>query len=294
LKLPFSSHLAAANKESYAPPFCRCLAGSFHWLPVILLLTTIAELAAVEPTTDSIVADQLKQLNDLTIIRTHVSLDSEWDHYKDGAEKGVWTLSGLWAARVSDWQDWGIRLNLPVDYYRSDQASGHDEIGGIGDVELGVGTAFRLNHTWRTGGGLELHIDTASDPALGDKLWRLKMGWGVSHDVARWLTLTLSANYNHSVAEEDGARPNRYLELALPVTILLPQAWSMNAQYKTAIDFENGDRWNQRVRAGIAKRLSNVPIVISVGVEKPISGSAKRFDVDVTIVYYFQRYHRLR
>ena len=266
----------------------------FHWSLLALLVTAAVRVGAVEPTTDSTVADQLKQLNDLTIIRTYVSLESEWDHFKDGAEEVIWTLSGLWAARVSDWQDWGIRLNLPFDYYRSDQASGHDEIGGIGDAEIGVGTAFRLNQTWRTAGGLDLHTDTASDPALGEKVWRLKMGGGVSHDLAKWLTLTLSADYNHSVAEEDGVRPQRYLELSLPATLILPQAWSMNAQYKTAVDFENGDRWGHRVRVGIAKRLSNVPIVISAAVEKPLSSGAKRFDVSITIVYYFQRYHSLK
>ena len=223
-----------------------------------------------------------------------MSLDSEWDHFKDGAEEAVWTLSGLWAARVSDWQDWGIRLKLPLDYNRSDEASGHHEVGGIGDAELGVGPAFRLNQTWRTAGGLELHADTASDPALAEKVWRLKMGWGVSHDFARWLTLTLDVDYNHSIAERSGVRPQRYLELSLPATLILPQAWSMSGQYKTAVDFENGDRWGHRVRAGIAKRLSNVPIVISAAVEKPLSSSAKRFDVQITIVYYFQRYHSLK
>ena len=266
----------------------------FHSSLVALLVASVARLAAVEPTTSSRVADELKQLNDRTIFRSYLSLDSEWDHFKDGAEEAVWTLSGLWSARVSDWQDWGIRLKLPLDYNRSGKASGHDEVGGIGDAELGVGTAFRLNQTWRTGGGLELHGDAASDPALAEKVWRLKMGWGVSHDFARWLTLTLDADYNHSLAERSGAQPQRYLELSFPATVILPQAWSMSAQYKTAVDFENGNRWSHRVRAGIAKRLSNVPIVISATVEKPLSNSAKRFDVHISVVYYFQRYHSLK
>jgi hypothetical protein len=274
--------------------FCWVGPKFFHWSLVALLVASVTRVAAVEPTTASTVADELKQLNDRTIIRSYMSLESEWDHFKDGAEEGVWTLSGLWAARVSDWQDWGIRLNLPLDYNRSDEASGHDEVGGIGDAELGVGTAFRLNQTWRTACGLELHADTASDPALAEEVWRLKIGWGVSHDFARWLTLTLDVDYNHSIVERSGVRPQRYLELSLPATLILPQAWSISAQYKTAVDFENGDRWSHRVRAGIAKRLSNVPIVISAAVEKRLSSSAKRFDVQITIVYYFQRYHSLK
>ncbi len=286
----------AANKASFDSAVlssCRP-AKFFHCLVLALLPAFTARVAAVEPTTDSAVADELKQLNDRTIINTHISLSSEWDQFKDGAEKAVWTLSGLWAVRVSDWQDWGLRLNLPFAYYRSDQASGHDEVGGIGDAELGVGTAFRLNQAWRTGGGVELHADTASDPALAEKVWRLKAGWGVSHDFTEWLTLTLNTDYNHSIAEQDGVRPHRYLELSLPATLILPQAWSMNAQYKTTVDFENGDRWSHRVGAGIAKRLSKIPIVVSASLEKPLSSGAKKFNVSITIVYYFRRYHSLK
>lgn len=261
-------------------------------LPLVpLLLLACGRMAAVGPPTDPAVADELKQLNDRTIIGTHLSLDSEWNQFKDGAEKAVWTLSGLWGWPVSDWQDWGIRFKLPFAYHRSDQASGHAEVGGIGDTEAGIGTAFRLNEAWRTAGGIELHADTASDPALAERVWRLKPGWGVAHDFTDWLTLTLNADYNHSIAEKDNVRPHRYLELSVPATLILPQAWSMSARYKTTVDFENGDRWSHTVSAGVAKRLSKVPVVLSVSLEKALSSGAKKFQASISIVYYFQRYH---
>ena len=87
---------------------------SFEWfLFFTLLLGTPGSVAAAEPSINPTTADQLKQLNDQTIIATHVSLDSEWDHFKDGAEKATWTLAGLWGWPVGDSQDWGIRFNLP-------------------------------------------------------------------------------------------------------------------------------------------------------------------------------------
>ena len=122
----------------------------------------------------------------------------------------------------------------------------------------------------------------------------MKPGWGIAHDFTKWFSASFSADYNHSIAEEDGVRPHRFLELSLPATLILPQAWALTAQYKTAVDFENGDRWNHRVLAGIAKRLSKVPIVVSATFEKPVSSGAKRFGVSLTIVYYFQRYHSLK
>jgi hypothetical protein len=82
--------------------------------------------------------------------------------------------------------------------------------------------------------------------------------------------------------------------LSLPTTLTFPQAWSINARYKTAIDFQNGDRWNHIVGVGVAKRLSKVPIVLSATVEKSLNGGAKRFQASIGIVYYFQRYHSLK
>lgn len=258
-----------------------------------LLLLASGTLAAVEPSpeTTATAAEQLKELNDQTIIGTHVLLDSEWDQLKHGAEKATWTLAGLWGWPVSDQQDWAIRFKLPFVYHRSAAASGHADAGGLGDVEIGTGTAFRLNDRWRTAGGIELHADTASDPALAERVWRLKPGWGVAHDFTDWLTLTLNADYNHSIAEKDNVRRHRYLELSVPATLILPQAWSMSARYKTTVDFENGDRWSHTVSAGVAKRLSKVPVVLSASLEKALSSGAKKFQASISIVYYFQRYH---
>jgi hypothetical protein len=237
----------------------RCvLSESFErFLLFTLLLIAPGSIAATEPSINPTTADQLKQLNDQTIIRTYVSLDSGWDHFKDSAEKATFTLTGLWARAVSDSQDWGIRFRLPFSYQRTDQGSDDDAIGGVGDAEIGTGTAFRLNDTWRTGGGIELHADTASDNALAERVWRLKPGWGVAHDFSKWLTVNFNADYNHSIAERDDVRPHRYLELSLPATLIFPQAWSISAKYKAAIDFENGDRWSHLLTAGVAKHIQN-------------------------------------
>src|SRR5437773_1996396 len=149
-----------------------------------------AETSSVDSATTA--ADQLKALNDRTIIQSNVWLDTEWDQFKEGAEKATWTLAGLWGWPVSDRQDWAVRFKLPLVYNRSDEPSSHADIGGVGDVEIGTGTAFRLKDTWRTGGGIELHADTASNLALGENAWRLKPVWGIAHDVTDWLTLTFN------------------------------------------------------------------------------------------------------
>jgi hypothetical protein len=267
-----------------------------RFLFVVLILIAARVLPAAETSSaDSATAtadEQLKALNEKrTILQSSVWLDTEWDQFKHGAEKATWTLAGLWAWRVSDWEDWTVRLKVPFVYDRSDESSGHADIGGVGDIEVATGTAFRLGNTWRTGGGIELHTDSASNPALGDSMWRLHSSWAVAHDVTNWLTLIPTAEYTHSIAEEHNAPPQRYLELSLPATFILPYDWSIGTRYKAKVDFENGDHWTHTVDVGVAKRLSNIPVVLSATLEKPLDGGNKKFQANFTMTYYFERYH---
>src|SRR5439155_25830492 len=172
-----------------------------RFLLVTLVLLGARVLSAAEPSPPpaAAAADPLKALNDPTISQSSVWLDTKWEQYRRGAEEATWTLGGLWGWRVNDRQDWAVRLKVPFVYDRSDEASGHTDIGGFGDIEVATGTAFRLSDRWRTGGGIELHADTASNPALGDSVWRLHPYWSVAHDVTNWLTLTPTAEYNHSI-----------------------------------------------------------------------------------------------
>jgi hypothetical protein len=265
-----------------------------RFLLVTLVLLGARVLPAAEPSSvDSATAAaaQLKALSDPTIIQSSVWLDTEWDQFRHGAEEATWTLGGLWGSRVSDRQDGAVRLKVPFVCDRSDEASGHADIGGLGDIEVATGTAFRLSNTWRAGGGIELHADTASNPALGDSVWRLHSSCSIAHDVTDWLTLTPTAEYSHSIAEEHNVAQQRYLELSLPTTFILPYDWSIPTRYKAKIDFENGDRWTHTADLGVAKRLPNVPVVLSATLEKTFDGGNKKFQANLTMTYYFERYH---
>jgi hypothetical protein len=93
------------------------------------------------------------------------------------------------------------------------------------------------------------------------------------------------------IAEENNVLPQRYLQLSLPTIFILPHAWSIGTNYKAKVNFENGERWTHTVDVGLAKRLSNVPLVLSATFEKPLKGGNKRFQVNFTMTYYFERYH---
>lgn len=264
----------------------------FDRLRLVALVSFVARVspAAEQASVDSsTAADQLKALRDQTIIQSSVGLDTEWDHFDGGAEKLKWTLGAVWGWHVREQQDWALRFKLPFVYNRSDDSSHHADTGGIGDIEIATGTAFRLSNTWRTGGGIELHADTASNPALGDSMWRLRPVWGVAHDVTNWLTLTFNAEYNYSISEQHNAPPQRFVELSLPATLILPHDWAISTNYKAKVNFENGDRWTHTVDLGLAKRLPNVPVVLSATLEKTFDGGDERFQVNFTMTYYFKK-----
>jgi hypothetical protein len=248
-----------------------------------------AQTETVSPTT----IDQLKALNDQTILQSRVWLDTEWDQYKRGAVEGTWTFGGAWTWRASDVQDWIVRGTLPVVFDRSDDASGNTIVGGLGDIEIASGTAFRLSDTWRTGGGVELHADTASNPALGDSVWRFASSWSVAHDFTKAFTANFTAEYDHSISEENGVSQQRYSELSWPISFIPSPDWSLSATYKLKVNFEKEDRCTNTVNIGVTKRLSNLPIFVSLSLEKPFDGGNKIIQANLTLTYYFQRYHHL-
>src|SRR5438874_3118715 len=229
------------------------------------------------------------------MIRPSFSLAYGWTQSGSNTDTGQKRLRGRWevcgGGALTIGKIGAVRLKVPFVYDRSDEASGHADVGGFGDIEVATGTAFSLSNTWRTGGGIELHADTASNPALSANVWRLHPSWSVAHDFTNWLSLTFTAEYNHSIAEEHNVLPQRYLELSLPASFILPYDWSIATNYKAKVNFENGERWTHTVDVGLAKRLPNVPLVLSATFEKPLKGGNERFQVNFTMTYYFERYH---
>ena len=67
------------------------------------------------------------------------------------------------------------------------------------------------------------------------------------------------------------------------------QVTPIATNYKAKVDFENGDHWSYTVDIGVAKRLPNVPVVLSAILEKPLNGGNKKFQVNFTMTYYFER-----
>lgn len=266
----------------------------FRKLAILLaLVTAAADLWAGEATGEraasgeQIASERLKSESDPTMLKRRVWLETEWNSYRDGSDNLEETLGGLWAWRLTDNADWAVRLKLPYEWHFAGDDPGDSDDNGFGDIKVATGGAYRFSERLRAGGGLELRMPTAED-GLGDDVWKLQEFGTLAWDATRWLTLTPTCEYNHSVAEQDGASRQHYLELYAPATFILPHKWSVTARYEAKIDFEDDNYVTQSGKLYVSKAFQKVPISLTVSVKKPFNNRNKDFQVNFVMTYFFQ------
>src|SRR4030095_5035084 len=126
-----------------------------------LVLALIAGLATADlgvaeqadTNTDQVRAADLKEFNDPTILSRRVWLETEWNKFTDGTHfwEEIWVT--LWAWPVSENQDFGVRLKLPVKFRVGSDDPNVSDIGGLGDIKVAAGKALPPVHTRRSRGG---------------------------------------------------------------------------------------------------------------------------------------------
>ncbi len=238
------------------------------------------------PGTQPSAAAELKALEDPTILFRRVWIETEWNKYRDGSNDLEETLGGSWAWRVSERQEWAVRLKLPYDWHFAGDSTGDSNEHGLGDIKVGTATAFRLNDSWRAGGGLELRMPTAEDD-LGQHVWRLQESASVAWDASRWLTFIPTMEHNHSIAEEHGAAPQHYLEMYFPALVLLPHRWLVMARYEAKVDFKNDNYVTQSGKLSLEKLLESPRLGFGLSIKKPFNTGNKAFQVNFVTSYYF-------
>jgi hypothetical protein len=211
----------------------------------------------------------------------------EWNKFNHGRHDVEETLGAVWAWRVSDRQDWAVRLKVPFEFHVAGDAVGDSDRQGLGDIKLATGTAFRLGESWRTAIGVEMRFPSATE-GLGNKAWQAQLSAAGAWDVTRWLTLSPSLEYNKSVAEKQGAAPQHFLEMFFPATFVLPRNWSVTAQYEAKVDFESDSHWTHSGKFVIGKLLERLPLGFSLSIKKPFDGGDKDFQINFVATYFFR------
>ena len=236
---------------------------------------------------DQVPAADLKELNDPTVLIRRVWLETEWNKFTDGTSIAEETAGTLWAWRVSENQDWAVRLKLPVKFRVGSDDPNVPDIGGLGDVKVATGTAFRLSKTFRVGAALDLEMPTGRHD-LSSNVWRFQEIGALGWDITPWLTFSPSFEYNESVAEEGSAQPLNFLETFFPFTIILPHKWAVTAGYENKTDFENDNYVTHRAKIAIAKELESIPLSFYLQAKRDFDSGEKEFQVNFVVTCYFR------
>jgi len=261
-----------------------------HLLALGLVATGLAavnlQAADADPATTEVPAADLKELNDPTILSRRVWLETEWNKFENGTNIIEETFGAMWAWRVSENQDWAVRLKLPFKF-RFGDTPGVSDIEGLGDIKFAVGTAWRLSETFRIGLGVDLQTPTGRSE-LSDNNWRLQEFGAIGWDITSWLTFSPSFEYNQSLAEEGPTAPSHFLEAFFPFTFILPHKWAITLGYENKTDFENDNYVTHRGKIQVAKELENIPLSFALSAKRDFDSGEKEFQVNFVISYYFR------
>ena len=247
------------------------------------------DLQAAEGTTATaeVPASDLKNLNDPTILTRRLWLETEWNRFKDGTNIVEETFGTLWAWRISENQDWAVRLKLPVKFRFGSDAPGVPDIEGLGDIKIATGTAWRLSETFRIGIGVDLQMPTGRE-ALSDNNWRIQEFGAIGWDITPWLTFSPSFEYNQSLAEEGRTGETHFLETFFPLTFILPHKWALTVGYENKTDFENDNYFTNRAKIQVAKELESIPLSFALSAKRDFDAGEKEYQVNFVVSYYFR------
>jgi hypothetical protein len=245
-----------------------------------------AETAGVR-VDEKTIMEELKAQEDPTIFTRRMWADTEWSKYKDDSHDVDETLGVLWAWRVSERQEWAVRIKVPLKLHIAGDTAGDSDNSGLGDIKLATGTGFRLSDSWRTVIGVEMRFPSRTNN-LGSEDWRLQLLGAVAWDVTRSFTLSPSFEYNKSVAEKNGAAPQRYLEMYFPATFVLPGRWAVTARYEAKVDFETENHWTHSAKFAVAKQLERLPLGFQLSFKKSFDGGDKQFQINFVTTYSFR------
>jgi hypothetical protein len=256
-------------------------------LVAIGLCATNLQAAEAPTVTSEVPAADLKELNDPTILTRRLWLETEWNKFRDGTNIVEETFGAMWAWRVSENQDFGVRLKLPFKFRFGSDTPGVSDIEGLGDIKFAVGTAWRLSETFRIGLGVDLQTPTGR-AELSDNNWRLQEFGAIGWDITSWLTFSPSVEYNQSLAEEGATAPAHFLEAFVPLTFILPHKWAISVGYENKTDFENDNYVTHRGKIQVAKELENIPLSFALAAKRDFDSGEKEFQVNFVVSYYFR------
>ena len=228
----------------------------------------------------------LYELNDPTILKRKIGLENRYTDLDDGAARYKAIMEGVYAQRLSDDLDIGLRLKIPIVHYFKSDAPGDSDATGLGDIEFAFGPAFRLRKNLRTFFGVESQFNSATHEKLGDDSVIIRPLYTLAWSAISFMDVVLNLEYSKSIWEEAGQGETHDLLIAIPITFALPHSWSLTLEWRGKAIFVDPKEFRNSIRPGVAKRFKKVPISLFAKFDIPIDDA--RFETRFGFFYFFQ------
>ena len=252
---------------------------------MLLALATSCVTRAAEP--DGQLFDHLPRRAwlenyDPTIIASRVSSELSYESYDNDAD--YWKIENTlrWGIPLRDGLALGVQVLLPVKWTETPT----DDAFGLGDLELRTGIVGKLSPTLRYGLGVNMVIDTATDPLLSDNAFILRPIAAIRWDACNRCTLGMNVEYNVTPFEE-GSHDVSALELKFPVVFKISDKWSAYLSYNPRWDLL-ADTDRNRLELGASHTWgADNQFALSYGTEVPLSSESFEFKLVSGFSWFF-------
>ena len=168
---------------------------------------------------------------DPTLISRRILSEFSVEGFDSGEEHLKVENSFRWGFLVAEDLALGLQVMSPVKWGGTD-AGDYD---GIGDLELRTGFVGRFSSSLRWGVGLNVKLDTADDPAVGDGLTVLRPILAIRRDIGEYFNIGFNVEYEFT-PEAGLLDDESTLQLKVPLAVRVTKDWSGAFTYKPRVD----------------------------------------------------------
>lgn len=252
-----------------------------------LLLALATTSAARTAAPDGQLFDHLPQRAwlekyDPTLVASRVTSELSYESYDNDAD--YWKIENTlrWGIPLQDGLALGVQAVLPV---KGTETPTGDAFG-LGDLELRAGIVGNISPTLRYGLGLNMVIDTATDPLLSDNAFILRPIAAIRWDACDRCTLGMNIEYNVTPWNENSHDVSA-IELKFPVVFKVTDHWSAYFSYNPRWDLlAETDRNRLELGASHTWGADN-QFAFSYGTEVPLSSESFEFKLASGFSWFF-------
>ncbi len=255
------------------------------FLPILCLVPCFAVAAPSVPVRDVMSASGL----DPTVLRSRVKVTNEYSARDFGVSENTTKLNLTYAFGNVARRDWNVQLDLPVVHNNAGDQATPTDATGLGDIELRGGHVFDGAGVFRWGLGAEAHFNTASEPQLGDGVFRLSSGLQFALQPSRSFKFQTTIQFDQSLSTDAGVPEQQRIKVKPAVQFDLPADCYGYVETELVWDLQACGRFGSKLKVELGHAFgSREQWVASIRYETPLTESSEQYTATAGLAYVFR------